>query len=142
MVSCRSCGRNIASGTTIRCSKCSAPFHLSCSHRYSISADGVFSLCCAPSAYQIRTRNKRRLQQTNVTNKRNQQNFNQTGDVDSGLQEEGMRYGKIQKVEIMGVNDQPISDSGNTCEEVCIIQTISCYICFHLLHFIIMTDTT
>ncbi|XP_058795316.1 repetitive organellar protein-like [Phymastichus coffea] len=101
MVGCRSCGRNIASGT-LRCSKCNSAYHISCSHRYKIQ-DGVFSLCCGSNEpvfstnfnYQMRTRNKRRQQQQQPKQINN-------------FQDGSMRYGKVQKTtESMGVCDKP-----------------------------------
>ena len=110
MVNCRSCGRNIASGT-IRCSKCSSPYHLSCSHRYNISQEGIFDICCGVNSfnsragYQTRSarrNNKRRGAQNNQCNTSELIGSQQISDIN-------MRFAKIQKVE-MGISEQPVQD--------------------------------
>lgn len=140
MVACRSCGRNIASGT-IRCSQCSTPFHLSCSHRYKISPEGVFNVCCGPTnspfpgngSYQMRTRRstKRRQQQPsqsqNIIN--NSLNDNRATVASPGVipplippedqDSIGMRYGKVQKTtEDMVATQKPFIQKENECAEV------------------------
>ncbi|XP_014207489.1 probable basic-leucine zipper transcription factor G [Copidosoma floridanum] len=143
MVSCRSCGRNISSGT-IRCSKCGTPFHLSCSHRYKISAEGVFNVCCGPTdsvfpgssaGYQMRTRrnNKRRQPQQQQQQQQPQQNNNNSfGNGNSSLdnsqalgQSTGgpMRFAKVQKVDESSSNmvvlEKPvILDEPSNCLEI------------------------
>ncbi|XP_003425447.1 GATA zinc finger domain-containing protein 24 [Nasonia vitripennis] len=139
MVACRSCGRNIASGT-IRCSKCGTPFHLSCSHRYKISSDGVFNVCCGPTdsgpfsgngSYQMRTRRgaKRRQQQqqsqivNNPLSNENRTAVASPGVIPPLIQEEqdnsGMRYTKIQKTtEEMVVSQKPFVQEDNECAEI------------------------
>lgn len=112
MVACRSCGRNITSGT-IRCSRCSSPYHLSCSHRYQISPEGIFNVCCGnqnvfnnsgPQPLLRNTRNNKRRQQ--------QQQKKQLGvNEDDG----SMRYGKLQKVQlIMGATKEPVADESTS----------------------------
>lgn len=129
MVSCRSCGRNITSGT-IRCSQCSSPYHLSCSHRYKISPEGIFNVCCGnqnffntePQPLLRTTRNnKRRQQQFQQQKQQQQQQRKQPGGNDD---EGSMRYGKVQKTQLgMGVSKEPVADQndGEVSFESCFI---------------------
>lgn len=134
MVFCRSCGRNITSGT-IRCSSCSAPYHLSCSHRYKITSEGVFNVCCgdgndsvfpgSSAGYQMRTRGQNKRRQHYHPHQ--QQNSSFFVDSNNSLNNSGgggiasMRYGKVQKIERnnMGIqqkqqqNEEP-NDYNNT----------------------------